>query len=246
LADRFYCPDPPVDGLVLLEGDEARHLSRVRRVGPGEVVELFDGRGAGFRAEVVALGRDRVDLKVIGPATSSPPPALVLTLATAVPKGDRFDWLVDKATELGVARLVPIVTERSAVDPRSSKMDRLRRAVVESAKQCHRDRLMELDEPTPWAPFSRSIVAGHRLIADPGGRPLARVAGSIRRGDSAALAIGPEGGFSPGEVEAAGRGGWELASLGSTVLRVETAGLAASALLLGLADATEERGEGGA
>ncbi len=246
MADRFYCPDPPVDGLAILGGDEARHLGRVRRVATGEVVELFDGRGASFQAEVVALGRDRVELRVIGPAVSLPPPALALTLATAVPKGDHFDWLVDKATELGVSRLVPIVTERSVVDPRSAKMDRLRRAVVEAAKQCRRDRLMDLDEPKPWAKLSRSISADHRLIAHSGGIPIARVARSIRRGESAALAIGPEGGFSPAEVEEAEREGWRTVGLGPTVLRVETAALVASALLLGLADAGGSGGEGGA
>ena len=127
LADRFYCPDSPVNGRVLLEGDEARHLIRVRRVARGECVEIFDGRGSAIRAEVADLGRDRVELVVLGPAVSIREPRCLLTLATAVPKGERFDWLVEKATELGVARLTPIVTERSVVDPRSAKLDRLRR-----------------------------------------------------------------------------------------------------------------------
>src|SRR4051794_20695595 len=90
LADRFYCPAPPVDGRVSLEGDEARHLIRVRRVELGETVELFDGRGSAYRAEVSALGRDRVDLTILEFTPSGRRSGCRLTLASAVPKGDRF------------------------------------------------------------------------------------------------------------------------------------------------------------
>src|SRR4051812_23439804 len=142
MADRFYCPDPPVEGFLTLSGDEARHLIRVRRLGPGDVVEVFDGRGTALRAEVAGVGRDRVELAVRGGPLPDRVAPCLLTLATAVPKADRFDWLVEKATELGVARLVPLRTERSVVDPRATKLDRLRRAIIEAAKQCGRNRLM--------------------------------------------------------------------------------------------------------
>jgi len=239
LADRFFCPEPPTLGRVTLQGDEARHLARVRRVEVGQVVELFDGRGANFRAEVEDLGRGHVDLRVVGPKSQARPPALTLSLASAVPKGDRFDWLVEKATELGVARLTPLTTERSVVDPRSAKLDRLRRVVVEASKQSRRDLLMELDRPIEWPALLKSAGADHRLLAHPGGRPIAGV-GGFRRGESALLAIGPEGGFSDLEVEQAISAGWQAVSLGPTTLRVETAALAASALLLALAEADPE------
>ena len=116
MLDRFYCPKPPIDGLAVLEGDEARHLIRVRRVDVGEMVELFDGRGSAYRAKVSSLGRDRVELTITGLSGEGGVARLSLTLATAVPKGERFDWLVEKATELGVSRLIPLVTERSVVD----------------------------------------------------------------------------------------------------------------------------------
>src|SRR4051794_10846941 len=169
LADRFYCPTPPVDGRSTLEGDEARHLIRVRRVEQGETVEVFDGRGSAYRAEVSVLGRDRVDLTILGSAPPGRRSGCRLTLATCVPKGDRFDWLVEKATELGVARLIPLVTDRSVVDPRSSKLDRLRRVVIEAAKQSNRDLLMDLDSPTPWSRLVHSIEMGVKLMAHPGG-----------------------------------------------------------------------------
>jgi 16S rRNA (uracil1498-N3)-methyltransferase len=234
LADRFYCPDSPVDGRVSLEGDEARHLIRVRRVARGECVEIFDGRGSAIRAEVTELGRDRVELAVQGPAVSIREPRCSLTLATAVPKGERFDWLVEKATELGVARLTPIVTERSVVDPRSAKLDRLRRVIVEASKQCRRDRLMDLDSPTPWSSVVEQARQPVRLIAHPGGPGIA-VMGLRVVDRPVILAIGPEGGFSSAEVDHAVANDWQVVGLGATVLRVETAALAASAILLALA-----------
>ncbi len=236
MLDRFYCPEPPVDGRARLEGDEARHLIKVRRVVPGESVELFDGRGSAFRAEVVELGRDRVELAVVASLPTSRGPACSLTLATAVPKGDRFDWLVEKATELGVARLVPLVAERSVVDPRAAKLDRLRRAIVEASKQCRRDVLMELDRPTRWASLVGSSRESVRLVAHPGARGIA-ASGLRLGGASAILAIGPEGGFTEDEVNRAVEAGWVAVGLGRTILRVETAGLAGCSTLLALAEA---------
>ena len=162
----------------------------------------------------------------------------MLTLATAVPKGERFDWLVEKATELGVARLVPVLAERSVVDPRAAKLDRLRRAIVESSKQCRRNRLMDLDAADAWA----SLV-GSGSTARPPDRPSWR-AGDRRPGlrldgQAVILAIGPEGGFTSSEVDHAIGEGWRVVGLGATLLRVETAALAASAILLALADGDE-------
>ena len=92
-----------------------------------------------------------------------------LTLATAIPKGDRFDWLVEKATELGVARLIPLVTEHSVVDPRESKLERLRRTIIEASKQSRRNRLMVLDSPLSWVDLVRSARQAVRLLARPDG-----------------------------------------------------------------------------
>jgi 16S rRNA (uracil1498-N3)-methyltransferase len=235
MADRFYCPDPPREGRFLLEGDEARHLQRVRRVRLGESVELFDGRGFATAAEVVSLGRDQVELLARGNPLDDRAAACELTLATAVPKGDRFDWLVEKATELGVARLVPLLTERSVVDPGPAKIARLRRVVVEASKQCGRYRLMELGEPTPWTTLVAESGATLRLLAHPGGPPPPRWPRASRT-RPATLAIGPEGGFTEAEVEAARSFGWHVIGLGSTLLRIETAGLAGCSAILALCE----------
>jgi 16S rRNA (uracil1498-N3)-methyltransferase len=239
VLERFYCPDTPVDGSAIVEGDEARHLIRVRRVAVGETVELFDGRGSAMRAQVTSLGRDRAALAILGPGDPDRTPRFSLTLATAVPKGDRFDWLVEKATELGVARLIPLVTERSVVDPRSAKLDRLRRVIVEASKQCRRNRLMELEPLAAWAPLVETARESDRLIAHPGGRGVTS-SGLLTGAGSAILAIGPEGGFSEAEVGRAAEAGWQMVGLGSTILRVETAALAGCSTILALSRGDDE------
>ena len=113
MSARFYCPDLAQNGKLRLEADESRHLTRVCRLGVGDVVEIFDGQGHAVKAHVVKVDNNGVELTAVGQPTQDAAPPFPLTLASAVPKGDRFDWLVEKATELGIERLIPIVTERS-------------------------------------------------------------------------------------------------------------------------------------
>ncbi len=232
-SDRFYCPGFRTGQRTHLEGDEARHLVKVRRVTMGAEVEIFNGTGAAAVATVTAIGRDRVELQVERSIPSLPDPVLHLTLAVAIPKGDRFDWLVEKATELGVARLVPLQTERSTVDPRSAKIDRIRRAVIESCKQCRRNHLMVIDDPISWERWAviPADPTTSRWLAHPGGQS-AWGADRVERGSNAMVAIGPEGGFTPREVALAEAVHWRTIQLTSTILRIETAAMAVSAYLL--------------
>ena len=231
--DRCYLPGFEVGRPCHLDGDEARHLARVRRVEVGAEVEVFDGRGRAAVARVVALGRDRVDLAPLRELAREREPRVRLTLATAIPKGDRFDWLVEKATELGVARVIPLITERSTVDPRSAKLDRLRRSVIEACKQSRRDDLMPIDDPVRWDRWLTGLGSAtlHRLVAHPGGIDLS-AAPPVVEGGQVVVAIGPEGGFSDREVEQAGAAGCTLIGLTPSTLRIETAGLAVAARLL--------------
>ena len=229
MHDRAYVPNPLRPGRLSIEGDEARHLARVRRAVVGDLVDLFDGLGNAYTAQIVGLGKDRVDLEVGSEPIPDRIPIPRLTLATSIPKGDRIDWLVEKTTELGVERLVPLITTRSVVDPRSTKLDRLRRTVIEACKQCGRNRPMTIESPTPWAEFVRKTTNASRFLADPGGVNVSTLLDP--RSTEACMAIGPEGGFTDEEVSLAQAAGWQTISLGPTILRIETACLVGAAAI---------------
>src|SRR5262249_13167299 len=113
---------------------------------------------------------DRVEL-VVRTILPERRPFLSIALATAIPKGKRFDWLVEKATEVGVEHLVPIVSARSIVEPGSPRIERLERSIIEACKQCRRDRLMVLESPKPWDQVVLRNTSGLRFLADPAGVP---------------------------------------------------------------------------
>src|SRR4051812_33999449 len=227
LADRFYCADLPRQGRLELRGDEARHLARVARREPGDVVEVFNGRGVCVEATVLSITKDSVSLEV-GRSVSDREADLALTLYVAAPKGERFDWIVEKATELGVDRLVPLRAARSVVDPRSAKLERLRRVVLEASKQCGRNRLMRLEEPRSAIEAFRAEGSAVRMVAQAwGAAPSGWPAFAFR--SAVALAVGPEGGWTEAELDEARASGWTLAGLGATRLRVETAAIVGAA-----------------
>ncbi len=219
MADRFYTPDPPHPGDFTLDGPEAHHLGSVRRFGPGDRLTLFCGDGREWPAEVVGVGKKSVAVVVGEPLAIDRERPLELWVAAAVPKGDRADYLVEKLTELGVSRFVPLVTARSVVVPKS--VEKFERMVIEASKQCGRNRLMRVERPQSWAAFAgRAELPADRVIlhtAD--AEPLTPAAGPR------VVAVGPEGGFTADEVAVAG---WRRASLGPRVLRVETAAVAAA------------------
>ena len=199
--------------LVGLDRDSEHHLFRVLRVRDGEIVTVTDGAGGGRTCRVVD-GTVRPD----GEERREPAPVRPVQVAFAIPKRDRPEWIVQKLTELGVARIVLLHAERSVVRwdaERAAKHRRkLEKVIVEALQQSRGVWLPTLDGPVDAADVMADFVA-----AEPGGRPLTDGDGSI--------AIGPEGGWTADELEfAAGR-----VDLGSTVLRVETAALAAAAHL---------------
>jgi 16S rRNA (uracil1498-N3)-methyltransferase len=232
MADRYYCPGLPSTGSVALEGDEARHLARVARKTVGDLVVLFDGCGRSAQSQVISIEKHHVNLE-IRECKIDRPRWLDLTLFVAPPKGDRFDWIVEKATELGVSRLVPLRSERAVVDPRGSKLDRLRRTVIEACKQSGRNELMDIAEVASLDRAVQSPEFRFRGLADSGG--LAPRQWTVPPSPSkAAVLIGPEGGWTEAERQTAAANGWTSLGLGPTRLRVETAAIAAVALILNL------------
>ncbi len=228
MSERFLLPSPPRDGRATLEGDEARHLARVLRAKPGDEVTVFDGAGHAWRARVAAVARDTVGLEIVAALPAAPAARVSLSIAVALPKGDRQKWLAEKLSELGVERLLPLVTERGVAEATDAARARLERAVIEACKQCGRDRLMAIDPPRTVAEAVAGAAPGTRLLlADPrAAAPPATAAASVL------VLVGPEGGFTAQEESAAVAAGAERILLAPHVLRVETAAVAAAARLV--------------
>jgi 16S rRNA (uracil1498-N3)-methyltransferase len=227
MSERFFLATPPVDGRAELVGDEARHLARVLRAAIGDAVAVFDGRGSEWPARVTSIGRDRVGLDV-GPPLAAAAPPLPLTLAVALPKGDRQKWLVEKLTELGCARLVPLVTTRGVAEATPAAIERLGRAAIEACKQCGRTTLLEIAPPAALAAVLAARDPGAlALVADPAGEAL----GPLLAGHAGTVLalVGPEGGFTAEELTAAEAAGCRRVSLAPHILRVETAAIAVAA-----------------
>jgi len=227
MTHRNYDETPISGRTAKLAGQEAHHLIHVMRASPGSRVILFDGSGSEFTARVERVGRAEVELAILSQATVDRESSPELTLGVALPKGDRQRWLVEKTVELGVRRFVPLATARSVSQAGPNALARLRRTVIEASKQCGRNRLMEIAEPESWPDFLAATQAAPcRLLAHPADEtrqsPAPRIPEKL---DTAALAVGPEGGFTPDEVAQATASGWRAIDLGPRILRVETAAI---------------------
>jgi 16S rRNA (uracil1498-N3)-methyltransferase len=221
MADRFYINCPLDVGPVVLQGPEAHHLAAVRRVRPGDRVFLFNGDGREYTALVQALARRSVTLQVVAVETPERETGFRLEVAAPLPKGDRAQFLVEKLTELGATRFVPLQTARSVIQPREARLEKLIRYAIEASKQCGRNTLLQIESPADWAAYCcRGDLPQAKILAHSGGQK-----GAWRTGQDVALAVGPEGGMTEVEIEQAQEAGWRLVSLGSRTLRIETAAL---------------------
>jgi 16S rRNA (uracil1498-N3)-methyltransferase len=248
MTRRYFVEVPITDDRATLAGPEAHHLAHVMRAKPGERVTLFDGSGCEFAASVEVVRRAEIELAIHACAEVDRELRASCTLAVALPKGDRQAWLVEKAVELGVTRLVPLQTARGVAQPVEKALDRLRRAVIEASKQCGRNRLMEISAPQSWNDYVQTAPASSlRMVAHPGqGLSLAQCLKKVTaNGEVSAfdLAIGPEGGFADDEINLATQHGWTCVELGARILRVETA---AALLAAFVALAIASRGENSA
>jgi 16S rRNA (uracil1498-N3)-methyltransferase len=237
---RFYAaPSSFTETSVRLDADEAHHLTRVLRLGAGARVFVFDGEGAEYECEVAQVAKREVDLNLqrrLDDAVESP---LRLTLAQALIKGDKFDWVIQKTTELGVTRIVPFVTDlgdvkrdiRRAEERAEQRLQRWRRISLEALKQCGRRKLVEICEPASFDEFCESAAQDACLIfSERGGESLAEVSAKLRGANQLSLCVASEGGWSERELRKAGSCGFTPVSLGSRILRTETAAIAAVTL----------------
>ena len=229
----FIPPDRLVAGpRVKLTPEQAHHLLTVLRLQSGAEVEVFDGQGGRFSAFVSG------DQLEIARALPRDPRRLDVVLVQAVAKGEKMDLVVQKATELGAARIMPLAAERAVVRLEagrgSTRADRWRRVAQEAARQCGRADVPRVDAPSPWEDvFSllRAEADRRALLLDPADDGL-RLGDAARGVSRSLVAVGPEGGFSPSERQRAVESGFLPVTLGKRVLRTETAGLAALAVVL--------------
>ena len=251
LVERFFLRQPLQLATVELDGPEAHHLLHVLRAKTGDRLGLFNGGGDEALAEIGRIRKRSAELHIVETWTTPPDPR-ELTLATALPKGDRTHWLIEKATELGVTRIVPLRTTRSIVEPGESKLDKLEQTVITACKQCGRSRLMPINRLTPFADLLSEFVPREgeasaepssaiktwpeprppvTLIAHPNApqsvsQALSQTAALAR---STLMLIGPEGGFTDDEFSSAVASGATPVSLGPLILRIETAAIAVAA-----------------
>lgn len=241
MSKRFFVDTPIHGNKAEFAGAEAQHLTKVMRGKPGDEVTLFDGSGIEYPARVRHISRSTVELEVLARKAVDRELAFSLTLGVALPKGDRQRWLIEKAVELGVTRLVPLRTARGVAQPADRTLTRLRRAVVEASKQCGRNCLMQIGESLSVTEFSAKAPRDAiRLLAHPA--PNATSLASALSGEvlrDVWLAVGPEGGFTEDELSDL-RDGWQMVSLGARILRIETSAIALAAALSLLGVAQED------
>lgn len=220
---------------VPLDTDAAHHLTRVLRLRAGADLRVFDGHGREFHATLLQAGRKGGRLRIAEACEAVSESPLQITLAQGISRGDRMDLVVQKATELGVHRISPVMTERSVVrldeQRRQRRSDHWRRIMINACEQCGRATLPRLDEAAQFDNWLASLDGpSARLVLHPGARR--RVSAAEKPADGKLLVvIGPEGGFSSRERSVLEDRGFVAVSLGPRILRTETAALAALAVL---------------
>jgi 16S rRNA (uracil1498-N3)-methyltransferase len=233
---RFYCPCPLTIGATLaLPAGAARHV-QVLRLQPGDTITLFNGEGGEYEATVMRMGRSDVEVQLVAQSAAEREAQRAVHLAVGMPANERMDWLLEKATELGMATLQPLQAERSVLrlsgERAEKKLAHWQGIAVAASEQCGRNRVPAVHAVCNVAEWLRSELPAQRLLLSlgPDTVPLAQ---QITRLDSSPVVLlsGPEGGLSPAEEQAARAAGFTPISLGARTLRAETAPLAALAAL---------------
>ena len=229
---RFYIPNPRIEnGLLKVEGDEVRHIRKVLRLKTGDKIFVFDGLGREFEGTIIEEGRASVMVKIqrsLSPKRDSP---LEVTLAQSLLKGEKMDYLIQKATELGIKEIIPFFSSRSV--PLLEKSRSLKRhhrwgkIAIEASKQCGRGVVPKIESLQTYSDMLHNASTDHlRLIVwERDGIRLKKMLEGSKERKKIFFVIGPEGGFSQDEVEKAERVGFVAVTLGKRILRAETASL---------------------
>lgn len=235
MTRRRWIADTWNDATAALHGDQAQHLSRVLRAQPGMEFDVLAG-GRAWLARIASIDRDSVQFTLLHELETAP--ALPVTLLLSIFKFDRMEWAIEKAVELGCSRILPIIAERTEkhlAQAAGKRVERWRRLALEAAKQSRRSDLPEIGEP---ARLAATLAAGGPsaplrilLSETEDDQPLLRIVQGKAPAEGVNLAVGPEGGWTAAEVALFTGAGWQSATLGSRILRVETAVIAALAIV---------------
>jgi 16S rRNA (uracil1498-N3)-methyltransferase len=252
MLPRFHAPELDADSRqATLSEDEGLHLTRVMRLGVGDDVAVFDGRGREFSARVASVTRDAVRVDLLEPLPPAPEAHTALTLVQVVLKGDRMDDVVRDATMMGVSEIVPVTSDHMAVKAqaleRGRPAERWRRVALASAKQCRRATLPVIHDPAPFRAWLATAVQEARLLfVEPSAtKSIVQASRAANDGEvdplrmfmdrpaprSAALIVGPEGGWSAEEVDAGIASGCTPVTLGGLTLRADAVPVVAISLV---------------
>jgi 16S rRNA (uracil1498-N3)-methyltransferase len=232
---RFHLSRIDASGRGELDADETAHLRRVLRLGAGDAIDVFDGRGGMFHARVIEVGRAATRIEVMGPAPHAPEAAVAVTLAMSVLKGDKMDEVVRDAVMMGVAAIEPVVAARSELSlaalGRGHRAERWQRVAVAAVKQCGRATVPPVRPPAELGRWVGESSDTPTLVLQ---EPSAGAAGTLRRltpSRSVRVLVGPEGGWTEEERARFGAAGFAGVSLGGRTLRAEAAPLVALAAI---------------
>lgn len=235
---RFYVtPELISDSNIVLSTEESHHLARVLRLKTGEEAFVFDGHGREYRCRVAAIEKTGTQLEIIDELKDRVESPLRLILAQALAKGEKFDFIVQKATELGVNTIAPIVTDHTDIklseDSSARRLDRWQRISLESLKQCGRRHLVKILSPVNLNEFVQSLATSNAILvmSERGGLPIREAVRDSESDSDLAVIIGPEGGWSDRELDIFQKRECKLVSLGPRILRTETAAIAAVTLV---------------
>lgn len=232
---RFYCPQPLAVGVTVELPEAVAHHLHVVRMQAGAALTLFNGEGGEYAAELLELGKRRATAQVTRFDAREAELPFALTLAQALPEAAKMDWIIEKAMELGAAGIVPLAARRSVVKLAGERVDKRlvhwQGVIVAAAEQCGRNRLASLQPPRAFAAYLEQPTGGRRILLSPRGTQSLASWAREQAPHDLELMIGPEGGFSDDEEQAAIDAGALPLHLGARVLRTETAGLAALAAL---------------
>lgn len=237
MANFFVDKETFLKDPIVIEGEEANHIVKVLRMNEGESLNVFDGEGNCADGVIDKIEGKNVFVNVKDRYPSQTEPELKITLFQGIPKNPKMDLIIQKATELGVTKVVPVSTKRivAKID-KESKMERLRRIAFEAAKQCGRAYIPKVEEPVTYEKALLMMSECDAAIIPYECEKDGKIGDAVPKGiKTLGIMIGPEGGFEEYEVEAAEKIGAKRVTLGKRILRTETAGLIASALCLYIA-----------